>query len=228
MKLLGRQVKNSAFIWTKYPECDLHCVCTANFVAFLCEAQLCFHKNITSAPVLSSSSKCSGIPLNVLWSQPAVLLHLLPTGLLCTAHPSIIVFPWIHSILPTLSGVYEVSFVTRAIISRLLCCSCSVRDIWTSAAYVLFLMSFPIVFLLNYSAPPSPLKFFPALLNIVYENPFQFYLGVFFSLPICFPFTVLLGRWVGFWLNILFSLWKMLSILSQISVIPTFEVLALK
>lgn len=161
MKLLGRQVKNSAFIWTKYPECYLHCVCAASFVAFLCEAQLCFHKNITSAPLLSSSSKCSGIPLNILLPQPTVLLHLLPTGLLCTAHPSIIVFPWIHSILPTLSGVYEVSFVTHAIISRLLCCSCSVRDIWTSAAYVLFLMSFLIVFLLNYSAPPSPLKFFP-------------------------------------------------------------------
>lgn len=50
-----------------------------------------------------------------------------------------------------------------AIISRLLCCSCSMHDIWTSAAYVLFLMSFPIVFSLNYSAPPSLLKFFPGL-----------------------------------------------------------------
>lgn len=97
-----------------------------------------------------------------------------------------------------------------------ICCVCLFPDVLSNC----FLIKLPSISLL--------LKFFPAFLNVIHGNPFQFCLGVFFLLPICFPFTALLARGVGLWLNILFSLWKMLSILSQISVIPTFEAMALK
>lgn len=49
------------------------------------------------------------------------------------------------------------------------------------------------------------------LLNVIHGNPFQFNLGVFFSLPICFPFTAPLARWVGIWLNTFFSVFEKFS-----------------
>lgn len=162
--------------------------------------------------LLSSSSKCSGSPLNLLLSQPTVLPHLLPTGL-CAQHTLLSLCS--HGSVPSrqLSVVSVRScWLPWALISKLLFAYvCSVHDIWTSATYILFLMSLLIVFVLNHSAPPSLLKFFPALLNVIHGNTFQFYLGVFFSLPICFPFTALLARWIGIWLNTFFSVFEKFS-----------------
>lgn len=113
-----------------------------------------------------------------------------PNSLSCTAHPSIIVpmdpFHPANSLLSLRSCLSPC-----AMISRLLCCSCAVHDIWTSAAYILFLMSFPIVFSWNYSAPPSLLKFFPGLPSCHPWKPISVLSRCFFLLPICFPFTAL-------------------------------------
>lgn len=151
-----------------------------------------------SVPLLfSSSSKCSGIPLLLLLLQPTMLLCLLSTGLLCTAHPSITVFPWTGSTPPTLPVSVRSCLSRCAVISRLLtmfwicyldiCC-----------LLLLFLMSFPIVFSLNHSAPPS---LFPSLLKSFPGPSFMSSMEThfissrccffFFLLPICFPFTAL-------------------------------------
>lgn len=161
MKLLGSQVKNSAFIWMKYP--NVICIVYAVPVLWLSslwlssssmKTLLLFFSSFIFLQVFRESSESFVITVYRAAPSPS-------NRSLCTAHPSITVFPWIGSISPTLSGICEVLFVTLCQISKLLCCLCSVHDIWTSAAYVFFLMSFPIVFLLNHSAPPSLLKFFP-------------------------------------------------------------------
>lgn len=164
----------------KYPEWYLHCVCSANCVAFLQVPQLCFHNNVTSAPLLSSSSKCSGI----LWlycyhslqccsisSQQVfcaqnTLLSVCSHGSIPSRQPSVVS---LRSCLPPC-----------AVISRLLCCSCSVHDIWLSAVYVCFLMSFPIVFSLNYPASP-PVEILPSLLECHPWKPISILSRCFFS-----------------------------------------------
>lgn len=140
----------------KFPEWYLHCVRPANCVAFLQVAQLCFPHNITSAPL---SFHLHPSVQEFLWLY---CYH----SLQCCSISSQQVFCAQHSLLSVCShgsipsrqppGVSLRSCLSPcAIISRLLCCSCSVHDIGISAVCVCFLMSFPIVFSLNYPASPS-------------------------------------------------------------------------
>lgn len=170
----------------KFPEWYLHCVRPANCVAFLQVAQLCFPHNITSAPLSFHLHPSVQEFLWLLLSQPTVLLHLLPTGLLRTALSSISMFPWIHSITPTPGGISEVLFVTLRYnlkVTMLLmfcawyrdiCCVCLFPDVLSNC----FLTKLPSISLL--------LKFFPAFLNVIHGNPFPLCLGVFFSFPSVF------------------------------------------
>lgn len=192
-------------------------VCSADFVTFLQVAQLCL-RDITSAPLLWSSSQCAGIHssdwiiITACRAAPA-----LPTGL-CAQHtllssrrPSGVSA---RPCLPPCAQGYYVAHVLCLMSGPMFCFWCPFQ-------------SFP-----HWVTPHVPpcWNSAQALLNPTHRNPVQFYLGVLLLSPHLFFITASpLGQmsW-SLTKHILFSLWEMLSILRQISVIPTVEATALK
>ena len=218
----------------KYPECYPQRVCSANSVAFPHGSQLSFHKNLTSVP----------LSFHLHPSVQGFLCFYCYYSLQCCSVSSPRVSCAQHTLLslcshgpvpPRQLSRYLWGLVCHAVLYSQGYLLCSGYAIWTSAAYVLFLMSFPIVFSLNHSAPPSLfpslLKSFPGPPSCHPWKPISFHLGVFlFFLPshlfsIYSPFGQM--SW-SLTKHILFSLWKMFSILSQISIIPTSDTVALK
>lgn len=173
-------------------------VCSADFVTFLQVAQLCL-RDITSAPLLWSSSQCAGIPLTGLLSQPAELLQ-----------PSRRVFVHSTPCCPPadpqgcLRGLvcHPVLKVTMLLMFCAWCRDlCFVSDVLSNRFLIgLHRMSLLVEIL------PRPSLIPPT------ETRFSFISVFCFFLLICFPLQpALWARWVGLWLNTFFSVFEKCS-----------------
>lgn len=159
MKLLGKW--KTAFIWMKYPNVICIVSRSADFVAFLHVAQLCFHENIASVPLFFHldpsvqsvlwiycyhSLQCCSISFQQVFVHSTPFHHCVPMDLFHLANSQWYLWGLVcHPVLNIKVAVLLMFYAWYLDI----CCLRFLSDV------------LPIVFLLNHSAPPSLLKFFP-------------------------------------------------------------------